>query len=775
MDRANKCFIPAALSLTLLAYPTLPALSSHALAQGLIEPFSRWTPGPMVERVSSDVTITVDGARRVAHVEVVEIFRNRSSFLLEGDYLYPIPSGAVFTDFSLFMGEQELRGEVLPAEEARGIYEEIVRRKKDPALIELVGHGVLRARVFPIQPGDSRRVILRYTQVLGRDGDLLRVRYPRIVGNAPGSAAVERPAPVPPPQAQRRHPFTLQIHVQDADRFATPYSPTHTIEVRDRSGDELEISYQGDGTARDFELFLPLREARVGASIVTHAPDGELGYFMLLISPPATREESEIPRDVTLVLDVSGSMSGDKIEQARAALDQILAGLRIEDRFRVITFNSAVHAFRRDFVAASRGNLRAAREYLGDVQAEGGTNVMGALEQALEPAAEAGRLSLIVFLTDGKPTVGETSPERIAEVADQLRDRERVFSFGVGHDVNTYLLDRLAEGGHGSVTYVRPGEDVEVAVSSLTRKISHPALSDLRVVRAPVQLEDFYPRAIPDLFHGEELVLFGRYRGNGRGELVLEGSRAGETLRFRYPVEFARREPGNDFIPKLWAARKAGALSAEIRLHGASPELVDEIRQLGLRYGILTQYTSYLVEEPQFVAADAARPMELMERARALTAAPADQSGAQAFARSEVSAKLANADKLDEAEALSASALLVGKFLSLFAVDAQGMIAADNRGGVQVRHVGRRLMVLRDGSWTDMRFEASLKVIEVAPFSEAYFDLVEKLPGLRPYFALGDRVIVAGDGLAVKLAADGLTTWKRGELRTVLAAFEGSL
>jgi Ca-activated chloride channel family protein len=664
----------------------------------------------------------------------------------------------VFTNLSLFMGEQELRGEVLPADEARRIYEEIVRRKKDPALIELMGHGVLRARVFPIDPGAERRVILRYTQILGKDGDLLRMRYPRVVGIVPGSESRETSRP--DYRSQRRHPFTLTIRVTGAERFATPYSPTHTIEVRERGRDELEIVHSGDAMARDFELFLPLRESFVGASLVAHAAGGEPGYFMLLIAPPAHGDERQIPRDLTLLLDVSGSMSGVKIEQARDALDEILAGLRPDDRFRLITFSSFVRSFSEDFVRADAATLREARDYLSGVRAEGSTNIMDALREALEPEAERGRLSLIVFLTDGKPTVGETAPEAIAEAAERLRDGERVFAFGVGYDVNTYLLDRMAEGGRGSVSYVGPGDDVEQAVSSLTRKISFPALSDLRIVQAPADLEDYYPSPLPDLFYGEDLILFGRYRGDGSGRLVLEGMRAGETQRFTYAVELPRRENDNDFIPRLWAARKAGALTTQVRLHGADPEVIEEIRQLGLRYGIITEYTSYLVEEPLLTMNQ--MPVVAMDRAMELAAAPAEATGDEAFKQAEASSRLRHAVALEEADAVVA-----------------GVTTPAGRAGhgaaSAVRHVGRKLFVLRDGTWTDMTFDDSLQVTELAPYSEAYFELARRLPAIRAYLALGDDLIIAGDGVALKLAADGATTWSGSELRTLLQAFDGEL
>jgi Ca-activated chloride channel family protein len=712
----------------------LLAVADTALAQGWIEPRDRWGPTFQVERVRS--------------VEVEEVFRNRSHGLAEGDYLYPIPASAVFTNFSLFMGDQELKGEVLSAEEARKIYEEIVRRKKDPALIELVGHGVLRARVFPIEPGDSRRVILRYTQVLGRDGDTLRLRYPRIVGILPGTETREVFSPPRRPEALQ--PFTLTVRVQNAASFSTPYSPTHAIEVRERRRDEMEIAHRSEGDSRDFELFLPLREALVGASLVAHAGSGEDGYFMLLLSPPAVGEQVQIPRDVTLVCDVSGSMSGGKLEQARDAMDQILGGLRRDDRFRLITFSSGVRSFRREFVRADRGMIDDARDFLYGVRAEGSTNVIDALREALAPEVERGRLSLVVFLTDGKPTVGETEPERIAREVERLRDGERIFAFGVGYDVNTYLLDRMAAGGRGTVSYVRPGEDVEEAVSSLTRKIGHPALSDLRIVRAPVELEDHYPSTLPDLFFGEELVLFGRYRGHGTGELVVEGSRAGETQRFRYQVELPRRENENDFIPRLWAARKAGALTAQVRLHGPNTELVEEIRQLGLRYGIITEYTSYLVEEPMLTDR---RPELLESRMRRMAPPARAQTGAVAFESAAKSSQMREVDRLDDADSL----------------------AGDGALGGEVKHVGRRAFVLRDGVWTDVGFEPGLLTIEVAPYSQAYFELVRRLPVLKTYFALSDRLLIVGGGVALELSAGGVTRLSSTELEAVVEGLDGSL
>ena len=712
-----------------------------------------------VRRLRSEVSITVDGATRVARFEIQEEFLNESGRVLEGDYLYPIPAGAVFTNLSLFVGETELRGEMLRAEDARRIYEEIVRRRKDPALIELVGNDLVRARVFPIEPGDTRKIILRYTQVLARDGDLVRLRFPRAAGMI---SPLERPVePTPRPQLRRRPDevpgFSLRARITSASRFATPVSPTHTIDIARRAGDVVEVSLP-EGEGSEFVLLLPLARHEVGAGLLTHspAPGSESGYFMLMFTPPPAAAEVSIPRDMTLVLDVSGSMSGFKIQQARSAIEQVLRGLRPDDRFRLITFASVVRSFSDQLVAASRSNIEAAVEYLRSVPADGSTNIHDALQQALAPQAAPDRLSLVVFLTDGLPTVAETDPVRIADMAARLRDGERVFAFGVGEDVNTYLLDRLVEGGRGAVSYVGPNEDVEEAVSSLSRKIGAPALADLRIVEAPVQLEEMLPGVLPDLFHGEELMLLGRYRGAGTGTLVLEGTRAGHTRRFEFELAFPRRRTEDGFVARLWAARKAGALSAQLRLHGPTPELINAIRDLGLRYGVLTEYTSYLVQEPSVIGTD--RVFEMAElRVREAVAAPAAQTGVAAFKRARSSARLQRQASLDAADEALASVIGVG-------LGGRGEVAS-------WRQLDRRIFVLRDQVWTDVSLAADAPELRIEPYSATWFELVNRFPGLRSAVALGEQVMIAGDGLTLILDGGSGSTLTSSDWRRLERAF----
>ncbi|HXY69611.1 MAG TPA: VIT domain-containing protein [Gemmatimonadales bacterium] len=731
---------------------TLATLTAGAArAQGWIEIERPIRPGlpSQVVRVSSTVRTAIEG--RVARVEVEEQFRNAGGGLAEGSYLYPLPGEAVFTDFALWMGEDQVHGEVMSAEQARGIYEDIVRRLRDPALLTLEGHGLVRARIFPLRPGETRRVVLRYTQVLDRAGDALRLRY--AIGDRqvpPGRGYLDQPAPTP------TDAFRYTVTVPDADAYGTPYSPTHRVTTR-RSGDRLEITLDPDA-AGDVEIFIPVRRGLVGTSVVTNAPGGEDGYFMLLVSPPAAEDGPSVPRDLTLVLDVSGSMSGEKIEQAKAALRQAIQSLRPDDRFRLVAFSTRVVNFRDGFVPATAENLQAARAFLDGLAADGGTNIAGALDAVLGADSPGERLPIVVFVTDGVPTVGEQSPDRIASLAGGRIGRARIFTVGVGFDVNTYLLDRLAAEGRGSAEYVPPGADIETAMSGLLGKIQHPALVNLRLAGSPVELTQTYPATLPDLFYGEELVVFGRYRGTASGPVVVTGERNGRTERFTAEAAFPATAAGNDFVPRLWASRRIGDLTRQIRIEGATPALIEEVRSLGLRYGILTEYTSYLVQEPR-TAWNQPAPMPASATLRGGAAGAAQQTGRDAFANAKASAALGGVSTLAAADRVAATRAME--------------LAAGAPGGSAMRRAGGRLFVQSDSVWTDASYRDSLKVTVVAPFSDAYFALVRALPEIAPCLSVGDRVVVAGRRTGVKIAAGGLTAWRTGELETLVRAFRG--
>ncbi|MEO8635389.1 MAG: VIT domain-containing protein [Gemmatimonadales bacterium] len=723
---------------SILSAAALLLLASPAAAQGWIEiehPRGVTTVDPQLRRVSADVRVTLEG--RIAHVEVEERFQNTGGRMAEGSYLYPMPGEAVFQNFSLWIGEQEVRGEMMNAEQARGIYEEIVRRQKDPALLTLAGHGLVRAQVFPIQPGETRKIVLRYTQLLERAGDALRLRY------AFGARGPQN--------------GSLSVTLPEGAGIGTPYSPTHTLSTT-RNGERTRVTLDAT-TGGDLELFLPLRQGLVGMTALPHAESGEDGYVMLLLAPALRQEGAVVPRDLTFVVDVSGSMSGQKLEQARAAVRQALGTLRPEDRFRLIAFSSGVHLFREEFAAATGGNLRAGRQFIDGLNADGGTNISGALDAALGATVAENRLPIVFFLTDGVPSVGEQEPDRIAAMAAGHIGRNRVFTIGVGHDVNTYLLDRLAQEGHGAVEYVAPEADVEVAVGNLVGKLSRPALVNLRLIDSPVRFVELTPGTLPDLFFGEEMVVFGRYQGSGSGDIVIEGERNGRRERFVTSAVFPRIQPANDFIPRLWASRRIGDLTRQVRLEGNSTATIQQIRDLGLRYGILTEYTSYLVQEPQLAVGGTGvgrrRDMMPMSAPAAVAApSPTAQTGAVAFDRAQESGRMSQASNLAEADQLADA-------------KAEKLSGA----GPATRRAGSRVFAERDGVWTDIAHTEKLRIVSIAPFSPAYFAVTRALPELAASLKVGDQVLIAGRRASVRIATDGVESLSLAEVERLVREF----
>jgi len=708
-------------------------LSTPGLAQGWIVPRpcgfgimpveGRPTVAPPIRdcrqniaRTRSDVRVEL--ADRVLRYEVEERFVNRGGLVGEADYLFPLPANAAFQDLKLSINGELVSGETMNAGQARGIYESIVRAQRDPALVEWMGHGLLRARIFPINPGEEKRIVVRFQSVASREGDALRIDYFR--GGAPGTTNV---------RDDGGNSFTLTYRA--TPELGTPYSPTHQLDVHNNAN-RTEVAVRGD--AKDVTLLVPARRGSTAAiSALAYAPGNEDAFALITVTPPVAQREEAIPRDITLVLDVSGSMSGRKIEQARAAGRQLLATLRPADRFRLIDFSSDVRTFQNDFVSATDANVRQATRYLDALDASGGTNIEGALREAMRPAVADGRLPIILFLTDGEPTIGETQPDRLATIASdanaRTRDSRRIFTFGLGSDVNVSLLETLALEGRGTSQFVRPDESVERMVGIVADRLVGPVLTDVRIrVEGDPRLSKMLPSQPSDLFADHDLVALARYSGHGQARVIVEGNRRGTPVRWTSTVDFPDRERDNQFVARLWAAQRVGYLSAEKRKRGASQEIDEEIRTLGERYGIPTEFTSYLVTEPSMVAN------------RRGVMAPASVAGAMP----RVAEQRFEMAKAASAQRAVASVAVVDSMAAAPGVDMR-------RDAATLRRIDARTFTLRDGVWTDARFRTGMETIIIKPYSKAYFDLVSQFPELRSVFALGNRVIVVGKNVAISL------------------------
>lgn len=557
-----------------------------------------WPPRPIppaprpyapLEVVYHHVEVKIDG--QIATTSVDQEFYNPNSARLEGTYLFPIPKGAQIDKFTMDIGGKMVEAELLSADKARKIYEDIVRKAKDPALMEYAGRDVFKVRIFPIEPNSRKRVKLSYTQVLKSDSGLVSYVYPLNTEKF---------------SAKPIKNVSIKVELASDRPLKSIYSPSHSIDVKRHGSLRATVGFEANDSHpdTDFALYFAPEKDDLGVNLLTHKTSGDDGYFMLLVSPGIeTKGHKIVPKDVAFVLDTSGSMAGKKLEQAKKALRFCVENLNDEDRFEIVRFSTEVEPLFDKLVRASAANRDKADEFIKELKPIGGTAIDDALQKALalRPGREDGRPFVVIFLTDGRPTIGTTDEDQIVRnVKRQNEGRTRVFCFGIGTDVNTHMLDKITEETRGFSQYVLPEEDLEVKVSMFFSKIKEPVLANPTLkLSGDVRVTKLYPSPLPDLFRGDQLVLVGRYSGKGDSAVILEGTVNGVTRKFTYEVKFPRMDEDNEFIPRLWATRRVGYLLDEIRLHGENAELRDEVTELARRYNIVTPYTAYLIVEDE--------------------------------------------------------------------------------------------------------------------------------------------------------------------------------
>lgn len=542
-------------------------------------------PGVHIVRTKVQARI-VDG---VATTTIDQVIANTTPRIQEGTWFLPLPAGAVADAFTMSVDGKEISGEVLDAGQARQVYESIVRRRRDPGLLEYAGDGMLRARIFPIPANGEVGVTVRLRQVLDPTGGMFEWSWPVRVAKLGDVAS---------------GPIGLDVQIESSKPLATIVTPHPTAEIRRDGERRARVSLEGaNGDFEDLRVLYGLAEQEFGLNLLTWRAGTEPGYFAMLVSPPRTVDEDQLPpRLVQLVVDTSGSMKGAKIAQAKASLHSFLASLRPEDRFQIITFASSVQTFFAEPQPATAANVAAARERVDGLEAMGGTNIAAALSEALRASAPvddgAARLAQVIFVTDGQPTVGVTDPELILSVAKEADDAQtRVFALGVGDQIDVRLIDDLVAQHRGARDFVGDDEKIEAKVDALCQKLSRPALTDVVVQCDGLDAQHVHPTRTRDLFCGEMMQVVGRYRDHGARTVRVRGRQNGVERVFEFPVTFPKRAMEHDFVQTLWARQHVASLLDEIRRNGAKQELVDEVRQLATSHGIVTPYTSQLIVE----------------------------------------------------------------------------------------------------------------------------------------------------------------------------------
>ncbi len=694
-------------------------------------------PFAPLEVSSHHVDVKIDG--QIAITSIDQEFYNPNDQRLEGIYMFPVPKGAHIDKFSMEIGGKMVDAELLRADKARQIYEDIVRKMRDPALLEYAGRDLFKVRIFPIEPRSRKPIKISYTELLRSDAGTVTYSYP---------LSTEKFS------ARPIKSLSLKVEVKTEQPLASIYSPSHKVEIRRDGPNRAVIGYESkdDKPDTDFQLVYSSEKRDIGLSLITHKSGGEDGYFLLLAAPTVAKETKPAPKDVVFVVDTSGSMAGAKLQQAKKALQFCVENLNADDRFEIVRFSTEAESLFGKLSEADSEHRKRASNFIGDLKPIGGTAIADALQTAFRARTEKSeRPFVIIFLTDGLPTVGTRNPDEIVADVKKAGDA-RIFSFGIGSDVNTQLLDQIADGTRAFSQYVLENEDLEVKVSDFYTRIKEPVLTNVRLeFGGGVRTSKLYPAQLPDLFKGDQLVLTGRYSGSGEVEAKLTGTTNGREQTFTYKVKFD--DSSNDYVARLWATRRVGFLLDEIRIHGETTELRDEATDLARRYGIVTPYTAFLIveDEDRRRVPMADRSMQSMstdaparaEVSKAWDGFKEKKDGADAVAN----ARSQNAFKFAEQ---SGASINYGAAESLrgFALNAPSAPAESDRLAQYTRQskfVNGRAFFQNGKQWIDVNAQSATKRQRVQFNSEAYFDLLKQHPEAAPWMALGQNVLLALD------------------------------
>ncbi|NOY77095.1 MAG: VWA domain-containing protein [Calditrichaeota bacterium] len=539
---------------------------------------------------SVDVTTTIRD--QIASTHMDEIFHNDMNWRVEAFFVFPLPEKAVVTRLVYWYNGKRYEAAIRERQQAVQEYEREVRRLLDPALLEHLGNNLFRLRIAPVDPNSDIRFEITYTELLSYDFGAVTYKF-----------FLNTTALSPKPLER----VSLSIDAQSQFSYKMFRSPSHegstAIKIEKLSDKHYTVVFGDENFYPDRDFILKFETVRQGfqVNVLTYKPVpsdsfGMDSFYVLWITPPDSLAPDEIiPKNIVFVADVSGSMEGERLSQLKEAMNDFLDHLRPKDRFNIISFGTNVVPFHSDLVPATPENISAARTFVFQLYAVGLTNIDLALKTALGQSFGDSTLNTIVFLTDGYPTWGEMN---IAKIVEHAQDRNtadaHLFTFGVGDEVSRALLADLAYGNGGYPTFITADDSIALVVRHLFERISKPVLTNLKISIEGLQCWDWYPKTLPDLFWGSQVLELGRYRNGGQFTVTLRGKIKSDSLRLSQTAFFPDTSGGDRFVPRLWAQKKINYLMGQIQIYGEKEELVDQVIDLSLRYGILTPYTAFI-------------------------------------------------------------------------------------------------------------------------------------------------------------------------------------
>jgi len=603
-----------------------PPLSDGAITQGTLvarirahQAANGCVPGSVLPFSLQHTEVQAEVTGFLASVDVTQVFGNPYAQPLEATYVFPLPESAAVNAMDITIGERVIRAQIQPRDQARATYERAKAQGRTAALLDQERPNVFTQSVANILPGETIRVHLHYVERLPYEAGGYSFNFPMTVGprfiagdplpfrqgdgTSPDTTRVPDASritpPLLPPDARSGHDIALTVRIDAGLPLRDVASTSHQITVRPDGADRAVVQLAaGDRIPnRTFTLTYRVADALIHPAVLVHRdPGASEGYFMLLLQPQLSPKESEIvPRELYLVLDTSGSQSGLPIEKSKAIASEVLRHLMPEDTFQVLDFDTQVKKFAPAAVPATPENVARALPYVESFWGGGGTDIAAATNEALVPPNDPARLRMVMFLTDGY--IGDDDGV-LRTIQQHLGAQSRVFSVGVGSEVNRSLISQMARVGHGSATFVnlhRPEADVAREFES---RVRGPVLTSISVDVSGLPVTELYPRQVNDLFEGQPLFVVGRYTGSGEGLIRIKGKVRGVERDFTVPLHLPSVAKENAALESLWAREKISALTEE-GYRGETPSLVQAITQTALEHHLMSKYTSFVAVDSQ--------------------------------------------------------------------------------------------------------------------------------------------------------------------------------
>jgi Ca-activated chloride channel family protein len=556
----------------------------------------------------TDVKASIAGY--IATVDVQQQYHNPFSDKIEAVYVFPLPQNAAVNEFLMTIGERKIRGIIRDRAEAEKIYIEARAQGYVASLLTQERPNIFTQSVANIEPGKEIDIDIKYFHTLDYHDGWYEFVFPMVVGprfNPPsignqGIGAVAQGQPGTSgqkveiqylrPEQRSGHDIALSLNIDAGVKVEQIASANHQIRHTEL-GNSMKVELDPADTIpnKDFVLRYKVAGGTVkSALMIQRDKTGNGGYFTLMLIPPDSLKD--LPRqalEMVFTLDVSGSMSGQPIEQSRKAIQYALTHMRADDTFQVVRFAGSAESMSPAPVPATPNNVAKALQYVGEMRAGGGTMMMEGIRQSLDFPADRDRLRFVAFLTDGY--IGNDD-QILAAVHNALGD-SRIFSFGVGSSPNRYLLDNMAKLGKGAVAYLSLKDSADAIMSQYFERISHPALTHIDVDFGGMQASDVFPARIPDLFVGRPVVITGRFAGRGQTQLRVKGLVGGEARELSIPVNLDDTTVAHAGIPSVWARMKIASL-AEEGLWDQARDVAGGIKQVALDYGLMSQFTAFV-------------------------------------------------------------------------------------------------------------------------------------------------------------------------------------